>query len=79
MPRELIHAAYESDGYSAVVSWGKETSSVQVGLKACAKDDNVILKGQEYDSLWINMNREQLNRMIRILRRARDQAYGRDE
>lgn len=32
-----------------------------------------------FDCLWANFDRGQVNRMIRILRRARDEAYGRDE
>lgn len=32
-----------------------------------------------YDSLWATMNRKEINDLIRVLRRARDAAYGRDE
>jgi hypothetical protein len=32
-----------------------------------------------FDSLWATMNRKQINDLIRILRRARDSAFGKDE
>lgn len=32
-----------------------------------------------FTGLWGTLSREHCNRLIRILRRARDQAYGRDE
>jgi hypothetical protein len=33
----------------------------------------------EFSSLWATLNRQQINRLIWVLRRARDTAYGRDE
>ena len=35
--------------------------------------------GPSYTGVWSTLNREGVNRLIRVLRRARDQAYGRDE
>lgn len=32
-----------------------------------------------FDSLWSNLDRHRLNRLIRLLRKARDAAFGRDE
>lgn len=32
-----------------------------------------------FDSLWATMNRKQINDLIRVLRRARDSAFGKDE
>lgn len=32
-----------------------------------------------YDSLWATLDRSGVNEMIRVLRRARDQAFGKDE
>ena len=32
-----------------------------------------------YDSVWADLTRADVNEMIRVLRRARDQAFGRDE
>ncbi len=38
-----------------------------------------IVKLPGFNSLWATLDREQINRMIRLLRKARDDAYGRDE
>lgn len=32
-----------------------------------------------FDSLWANLDRREINELIRVLRRARDSAFGRDE
>ena len=32
-----------------------------------------------FDSLWATLNRKQINDLIRVLRRARDSAFGKDE
>lgn len=32
-----------------------------------------------YSSLWSDLNRYEINRLIKLLRKARDSAYGRDE
>ena len=36
-------------------------------------------QGRVWQSQWCDMNRHTINDLIRVLRRARDQAYGRDE
>lgn len=33
----------------------------------------------EFDSLWTDLDRHEINKLIKVLRRARDSAYGRDE
>ena len=33
----------------------------------------------EFDSLWCDLDRHEINKLIKVLRRARDSAYGRDE
>lgn len=35
--------------------------------------------GPGYQGIWSDLGRAECNRLIRVLRRARDQAYGRDE
>lgn len=32
-----------------------------------------------FDSLWATMSRQEVNQLIRVLRRARDSAFGKDE
>ncbi len=44
----------------------------------------VVINGEErtlphFNSLWGTLDRAQINRLIRLLRKARDDAYGRDE
>jgi hypothetical protein len=34
---------------------------------------------QDRDGIWASLTRREINDLIRLLRRARDQAYGRDE
>ncbi|WP_280389820.1 hypothetical protein [Nocardia wallacei] len=72
MPRETVHQVV-SDGVktSLDVHWGRDTF-VQLGV---ARDE-----GKQGSSLWSeSLTRDQINHLIRVLRRARDQAYGRDE
>lgn len=33
----------------------------------------------EFDSLWCDLDRHEINKLIKVLRRARDAAYGKDE
>lgn len=121
MPKEKI----DSDiPYQPRVAWGRDGSSVQLGLEDYAQHsllwnlyggealekyapalidycrnvkfhDNLttedavviamsflnIIEGNSdvYYGLWSNLNRDDINQLIRVLRRARDQAFGRDE
>lgn len=54
----------------AVVGWSKEGEHVQVAT---------ILKDDPEDGWYVDLNRAEINRLIKALRTARDQAYGRDE
>lgn len=63
MPREIISPKPDE---MVQVGWGIDTRvTLGVALKA--------------DSLYIDLNRDQINRLIKFLRKARDQAYGADE
>lgn len=79
MPKELVYSANpESDVVEHVaVGWTKDRD-VQLGVWA-GKQVTLTIDGQPSDpSLWMDMDRSQINRMIRALRRARDSAYGAD-
>lgn len=79
LPKELVYSANpESDVVEHVaVGWTKDRD-VQLGVWA-GKQVTLTIDGQPSDpSLWMDMDRTQINRLIRALRRARDSAYGLD-
>lgn len=89
MPKErtdgsLLPYGEEGDGRSIVeVSWGRETGHVQIVSKVVNRytgerftDD----EGIHYtDGSYVDLDRRGINDIIRNLRRARDQAFGKDE
>lgn len=73
MPKELIHSATRSgDGDSSrmQIGWSKEAEYVQVATSAGSS---------EHAGTFVTLDRHGINNAIRTLRRARDQAFGRDE
>lgn len=48
-------------------------------LKYVSATGEVLMDGAMFDSLAIPLDRAEINRLIKALRRARDAAYGRDE
>lgn len=55
------------------VVWNKEVGHVAVRIVDRQKDPD------GFEALNLNLDREGINRMIRFLRKARDDAFGRDE
>lgn len=88
MPKEVVRAdAGAPDGavggYTVVeVGWGHGTGEVQL-VSRCLNDLGGRLvedDGLHYtDGMWAHLDRRGINDLIRHLRRARDQAFGRDE
>lgn len=92
MPKQMIYPVPNPDGSDAdrrvEVGWQREMG-VQVAttkLQPGAKRDAEYIEGptdaplrHAWDGQWIDLNRYQINQLIRSLRHARDQAYGRDE
>lgn len=90
MPKETISP---NPGTALIFKWGKERSDGQVGVEfgdnffSFSKDLNsrvevgsVRASVPEYNSLWVNFeSRSEINRAIRILRKMRDDMFGRDE
>jgi hypothetical protein len=87
MPKEVIYD--EATMYDAVVGWAPD-EYVQVGVQTHGGDPIVKVLGAgeepraftemaEFTGLWGTFDRVGVNRLIRALRRARDQAYGKDE
>jgi hypothetical protein len=84
MPKEIIESTGPVVGsnntLSAVsmamsVAWGREGGHVQVGTY-----NPLVLDQHSPEAGWyIDLDRAAINRLIRVLRRARDQALGRDE
>ena len=70
MPRELIKDDYVP--HATIVGWGRDTQ-VQLGTV-----NTTIKTSDGSGGWWVTLDREQINRLIRVLRKARDQAYGAD-
>lgn len=91
MPKERIDArpGYNSDGdegkgRSVVeVLWGRETGHCQIVSKAVDRFTGDRLSDDEgihyTDGMYVDLDRRGINNLIRALRRARDQAFGKDE
>lgn len=86
MPKEYINDMFfgvDDDGVATGsdsrvrVSWSKEADYVQVATTA--PDDWTLRPTPEGNGWFVNLDRSGINRLIRFLRRARDDAYGRDE
>ncbi len=83
MPRELIYSAETLRGDTApvvehvAVGWTKDRT-VQVGV-VNGPPVELTINGQPSDSgLWMDLDRDGCNRLIRSVRKARDAAYGAD-
>lgn len=74
MPKEHISGVLNSTGWRFSVGWDKQGGLVQVSTN----DPNGPL-GEPQSGLWVDVNRDQINEIIRALRKARDQAFGKDE
>lgn len=81
MPKEVIYPRQSETGDNpapwAEVSWSKEYEHVQLVTKAA---DGIKLEPTPEGNGWyVDLNRTQINRLIRALRRARDDSFGKDE
>lgn len=82
MPKEVVHD--EVGLYDVTVGW--DHGAVQVGIStrdgesiasklSNLEDDELV----RFTGLWGTFNRPNLNRLIQVLRRARNSVYGADE
>lgn len=79
MPRETVG---DRSGNVVVVSWGRDAETVQVVTVNGGGQMAVIgVEQQEaIDGWYVTLaSRSALNRLIGVLKTARDQAFGRDE
>lgn len=58
------------------ISWSREAEYVQI---ATGQRHPVTHESDSSEWLFVDMDRSMINEAIRVLRRARDQALGRDE
>lgn len=66
----------------AIVGWSREGQHVQLVTKCESAIGGRMTEeeGVHYtDGFYVDLNRQGINDLIRHLRRARDQAFGRDE
>lgn len=80
MPRETFYPASNDEPDCRVeVRWSKERF-LQVGTTKHFVDPCADVSSQEWwEGQWVDLDRQTINDLIRVLRRARDQAFGRDE
>lgn len=86
MPRETIVNETPEEDFCLTVGWSREGEWVDV---TTFRPDAVIgvldngkvklLEGLDRPGWVVNLDRNNINRLIRVLRRARDQAFGKDE
>lgn len=92
MPKEIVHGeSFHLDGQPeeqwehpvAVVTWSRESGDVQLVTRL---HDAEVPTLEEHEAgipvkygYYVSLNRRGINDLIRNLRRARDQAFGRDE
>jgi hypothetical protein len=89
MPKELI---YTPDAqFILEVNWGRDTGHIQIGSTTRPGQGNITLPlaelVREWDDdtkelatgLFCTLDRYYVNKLIRVLRHARGQAFGKDE
>jgi hypothetical protein len=76
MPKEYVDGPSFADGvpFRVLVRWGRDMEDVQIATVNENEPAGSLSAG-----LWVDLNRSAINRLIQHLRRARDQAFGRDE
>lgn len=78
MPKEVINSRFSDDpvDVGVQVGWGRDSEHVQV---ATVNTDGAELRPTPEGNGWyIQLDRGGINQLIRVLRRARDQAFGAD-
>ena len=77
MPRETIYPNEYNEDVKVEVQWVKD-QYVQVGVAFLPPPSDPTVKSVEWDGKYTTLDRAEVNRLIRILRKARDQAFGAD-
>ncbi len=75
MPREMI----ESNGlrmFDMHVGWSKEQEYAQLGVELTPESNDVVtVNGVEVNGLWATLSPENIDRLIKLLRKAKRQAF----
>jgi hypothetical protein len=89
MPREYVYGAHWPD--TDPKEWGENTPFQMCASIGWSREDAgggvqlaTVRNGAEHsfdseDGLYMDLDRRGINELIRLLRKARDQAFGRDE
>jgi hypothetical protein len=82
MPKEYVYTAPvtpDQNQRAIKVTWAREENGGHVQMCVFEHDSEDEYTKEHELPQYVSMDRDAINRTIRILRRARDQAYGRDE
>ncbi len=85
MPKEIVadplqfSAEHPDESCVVEVSWGREVEHVQIATTLVHSADHTKVTRDVEGGWYANLDRKSINDLIRHLRRARDQAFGRDE
>lgn len=75
MPREMV----ESAGlrmFDIHVGWSKEGEFAQLGVEVTPdSEDTVTVDGVEVNGLWATLSPENIDQLIKVLRKAKRQAF----
>jgi hypothetical protein len=80
MPREMVKDV--AGLYDIHVGWSNQ--SVQIGLETASLESLINYLKANYEdigeasSIWASLERDEINALIRLLRKARDRAFGAD-
>ena len=75
MPKEIIRCDQDEATVQAELGWGREAGYVQLGTTNWSIETN---PGDPTRGWFVTLDRHGINRLIRALRKARDQAFGAD-
>jgi hypothetical protein len=77
MPKEIVVSKYDGDVVKLQIGWTRDKEHVEIST--VMPDDKVLQPTPEGNGWFVQLDRAGINRAIRLLRQARDQAFGRDE
>lgn len=78
MPKEIIENASKDDReFHVEVRWSRVHGAEDVQVATVREREDYAETGTG-TGIFVNLNRASINRLIRVLRRARDQAFGAD-
>lgn len=78
MPKEIIWKSGNATTVGEavpVLMWGRDGSYLTLGTAPVKADGDI----DHHVGVFADLDRAQLNQLIRVARRARDQTFGRDE